>query len=151
MRLIKADEQQIEQILPLLAILFNQEAEFDFDAALSRQALLEIMANEDVGAILVAELDGKLVGMLTLLYTVSTALGGRVAILEDMVVAEQVRDKGVGQKLIAFAKQVALEKQCKRISLLTDADNTAAQRFYLRNGFFSSGMRVYRFLFPGAD
>ena len=82
--------------------------------------------------------------MVSLLYTVSTALGERVALLEDMVVAEQERDKGIGSRLlgeaVAFAKLVG----CKRITLLTDGANRAAQRFYQGHGFDVSTMLPMR-------
>ena len=40
-----------------------------------------------------------------------------------MVVLPQVRNQGVGSKLLDYAIQFAKEQGCQRISLLTDSDN----------------------------
>jgi ribosomal protein S18 acetylase RimI-like enzyme len=78
--------------------------------------------------------------MVNLLYTVSTALGARVALLEDMVVAPQARGRGLGSALLTHAIAHARSQGCRRITLLTDGVNDSAQRFYARHGFTGSGM-----------
>jgi GNAT superfamily N-acetyltransferase len=82
--------------------------------------------------------------MVNLLFTVSTALGGRVAILEDMIVHPDHRGGGAGSKLlqggIAFARSVG----CRRLTLLVDRANGAAQRFYARHGLAPSEMLTMR-------
>jgi GNAT superfamily N-acetyltransferase len=93
-----------------------------------------------VGTILVAHENDALVGMVNLLFTESTALGSRVALLEDMIVLPAARGKGIGTMLMQAAFQAARAEGCKRITLLTDAKNAAAQRFYARHGFGRSSM-----------
>lgn len=87
---------------------------------------------------MVAKANGKIIGMVSLLYTVSTALGSRVAILEDMVVSAEHRGAGIGSTLLTHAIELAREKGCKRISLMTDQDNETAQHFYQKQGFAKS-------------
>ena len=82
--------------------------------------------------------------MVNLLYTVSTALGSRVAILEDMVVSPKIRGQNVGSSLIEYALDYARKQGCQRITLLTDSDNIAAHRFYERHGFSRSTMVPFR-------
>lgn len=79
-------------------------------------------------------------GMVNLLFTISTALGGRVAILEDMVVRPGYRSCGAGSKLLQAAMDFAKSAGCHRITLLTDRANESAQRFYKRHGFTLSEM-----------
>lgn len=133
----------------LLAALFAQEAEFRPDAARQRAGLEAILADPEAGRILVADAeagDGP-VGMAALLYTVSTALGGRVALLEDMVVAPRARGAGVGGALVEAALRRARADGALRVTLLTDGDNAAAQRFYRRHGFVRSTMVPFRHVF----
>ncbi|CUS41282.1 GCN5-related N-acetyltransferase [hydrothermal vent metagenome] len=78
--------------------------------------------------------------MVNVLFTVSTALGARVAIFEDMIVSPEVRGSGVGSKLLEYAISSAQVCGCKRITLLTDSDNISAQRFYAKHGFEKSAM-----------
>ena len=135
----------LDALCGLLAVLFSQEAEFAPDEAAARRGLTAIIEGPEVGCILVAcTPQGEVVGMVNLLWTVSTALGQRVALLEDMVVAPTTRGGGVGSQLIEAAIATAREAGCGRITLLTDADNTDAQRFYARHGFAASPMVPWR-------
>ncbi|MNY66030.1 putative phosphinothricin acetyltransferase YwnH [compost metagenome] len=70
----------------------------------------------------------------------STALGARVALLEDMVVDTGARGTGIGSALLEQAIAHARDSGCRRITLLTDGDNAAAQRLYRRHGFGRSPM-----------
>lgn len=128
----------------LLDQLFAQEAEFTPDHAAQQRGLAAIVADPALGEILVAVEDGRPVGMVSLLYTVSTALGARVALLEDMVVDARARGAGLGSALLQAAIVHAQRRGCRRITLLTDGDNLAAQRFYRRHGFAPSPMRPLR-------
>jgi len=87
--------------------------------------------------------------LLGVLFLPSTALGGRVALLEDMVVRPDARGGGAGSRLLAAAAEFARSAGCLRITLLTDAHNTAAQRFYGRHGFARSAMIPMRLLLGG--
>jgi GNAT superfamily N-acetyltransferase len=130
----------IPDLCDLLNLLFTQEAEFLPDRAAQQRGLASIIQQPEVGQILIARQADKAVGMVNLLYTVSTALGGRVALLEDMVVAPEMRGSGVGAQLLTRAIDVAKANGCLRITLLTDGVNEAAQRFYQRQGFVASPM-----------
>jgi GNAT superfamily N-acetyltransferase len=139
-----ATDGDIPALCELLALLFAQEAEFAPDASAQRRGLAGIIGDPRIGSILVAREDGAAVGMVNLLFTVSTALGERVALLEDMVVAPAARGRGVGAELLAHAIAHARARGCRRITLLTDGANEAAQRFYARHGFAASGMLPMR-------
>ena len=141
MRVIEqAKVEDIPALCQLLALLFSQEAEFAPDVAAQHRGLSMIIAQPEVGAVLVLKENGIALGMVNLLFTVSTALGERVALLEDMVVVPQLRGSGAGSDLLSRAVALAREKGCKRITLLTDGDNEAAKRFYARQGFVESPM-----------
>ena len=89
------------------------------------------------------------VGMVSLLFMSSTALGGRAAVLEDMVVRPNARGRGAGSRLLHAAVEFAQLAGCRRITLLTDADNVAAQQFYSRHGFKRSAMIPMRLVLNG--
>ena len=139
-----ASPADIPVLADLLAILFEQEAEFRPDRAAQLQGLGLIINNRDLGTILVARQQESIIGMVNLLYTVSTALGTRTALLEDMVIAPSARGAGIGSRLLAAAIDHARAVGCKRITLLTDQSNTAAQHFYAKHGFSASGMMPLR-------
>ena len=140
MHIEAATEADLPALTKLLAVLFAQEAEFTPNPEAQHRGLLRIITNREVGIILVAKEDETVLGMVILLYTVSTALGERVALLEDMVVGPEARGRGVGSHLLKRAVSVAEAAGCLRITLLTDQLNLSAQRFYKRHGFTPSSM-----------
>lgn len=139
-----ASEADIPALSELLSTLFSQEVEFKPDDAAQRKGLAAIIANPDLGAILVAREGASILAMVNLLFTISTALGERVALLEDMVAAPAARGTGIGSALLNHAIEFASNHGIKRITLLTDHDNHAAQRFYARHGFTASSMMPMR-------
>lgn len=143
-----ATAQDLPAMCALLTALFAQEAEFAPDAAAQTRGLAAILAHPETGTLLVARRDGQVVGMVNLLYTVSTALGAPVALLEDMVVHAGARGDGVGARLLDAAIAAARGRGCRRITLLTDDANVAAQRFYARRGFVRSPMVPLRLALP---
>lgn len=82
--------------------------------------------------------------MANALFTVSTAAGGRVVLLEDVIVRAAFRGRGHGRCLVERVMDWAQSEGATRVTLLTDADNAAALAFYGRLGFAPSGMRVLR-------
>lgn len=139
-----ATAHDLPELCALLGELFAQEAEFSADAEAQSRGLRRILAAPDTGEILLlAELDA-VIGMVSLLYLTSSALGSRVALLEDMIIAPGHRGGGHGDRLLRAAIDHARMRHCRRITLLTDHDNSGAQRFYGRHGFEMSQMRAMR-------
>jgi len=141
-----ASASDLPTLCDLLGILFSQESEFQPNVDLQRHALEQLLAMPHAATIWVAREAGQIVAMLSLQYVISTALGGRVAWLEDVIVHPQARGRRIGERLLKHALESARGEGCLRVSLLTDADNTAAQRFYQRQGFLPSRMRTMRWL-----
>ena len=139
-----AKSSDIPALCDLLESLFTQEAEFKSDRDAQVRGLKSVIENNDVGDILVVRDNDHVIAMVNILYTVSTALGARVGILEDMVVSSAGRGSGVGSKLLERAMEFAKEKGCQRITLLTDHDNEGAHRFYQKHGFSLSTMVAFR-------
>jgi ribosomal protein S18 acetylase RimI-like enzyme len=78
--------------------------------------------------------------MINLLFTISTAEGGFVILLEDLVVHTQYQNQGYGNKLLEHAIDFAKKKNFLRITLLTDRPENVAQAFFRKHGFVESSM-----------
>lgn len=139
-----AYEDDIPSLCTLLALLFEQETEFVPDPEAQRCGLATIIDNPAIGHVFVARDGDSVIGMANLLYTVSTALGERVALLEDVVVAPSHRRRGIGAQLINTVLAFARRQGCRRITLLTDTSNDTAQHFYAKHGFVRSAMMPMR-------
>lgn len=139
-----ATTSDIPMLAELLTTLFEQEAEFTPDREAQKRGLALIIENPGIGVILVAKQQNTAVAMVNLLFTVSTALGERVAMLEDMIVSPHARGMGIGAQLMQSAIAHARMAGCKRITLLTDESNVKAQHFYIKQGFTKSPMIPFR-------
>ncbi len=142
-----ATTADINDLAQLLHSLFSQDIEFTPDIEKQKAGLQQIIENPTIGEILVLKTDDRTLGMVSLLYSISTALGGKVAILEDMIIAEGFRRNGYGKQLLQEAIAFAKQRNCLRITLLTDFDNETAIRFYQRSGFNLSKMIPLRLVF----
>ncbi|KFL33312.1 MULTISPECIES: GNAT family N-acetyltransferase [unclassified Sulfurospirillum] len=142
----EAKSSDIESLIDLLTLLFSQEAEFTPHPEAQRAGLKMILEDATIGTIFVLKKEGEIIGMVSLLWTISTALGGKVAFLEDMIIAPQFRGEKCGTRLVEAAIEHAQKLTCKRITLLTDTHNHAAQRFYKRLGFVDSLMQPMRLI-----
>ncbi len=108
----------------------------------SAEALGAIAAS-DATRLLVARVDGAIVGSLTLVL-VRIPTGIR-AIIEDVVVDEQVRGQGVGQLLNEAALELARDAGAVTVDLTSRPSREAANRLYLRLGFVIRDTNVYRY------
>jgi GNAT superfamily N-acetyltransferase len=139
-----AARSDIPRLVELLGELFSHEREFSPDPDKQREALEAILADRTRGRIFVAREGSELVGMASLLYTISTAEGGKAALFEDLIVDPQHRRKGVGGKLVNYVIQQARAEGVLRITLLTDLENDTALGLYRKLGFVDSPMQPMR-------
>lgn len=56
-------------------------------------------------------------------------------VLENMIVDQKYRNKGVGKALIAEIEKIAAEKNCTQIILVTEANRIDACKFYESAGY----------------
>ena len=141
---MRAQLGDVPALAGLLEELFASETEFEADRATQEEALRQLLSDPGDSAVFVARRAGRVVGMVSLLAQVSTVLGGPTYVLEDMVVTLAERDRGVGGQLLDHALAYADATGARRVTLLTDADNDSAHRFYARRGFTRSSMVVLR-------
>ena len=128
----------------LLGELFTLEADFTPDRAKQLAALRWILDHPAHGRLFVARDGDKVVGMANALVSVSTAEGGPVLILEDVILAASHRGGGHGRQLVEHVLGWAANEGMSRVTLLADKDNRDALDFYARLGFEESALVVRR-------
>ena len=144
MQIGNARLEDLPQLVSLLGLLFAQEKEFVPEPAKQERALAAILSDPQAGRIFAARDDGRVVAMASLLYTISTAQGGRAALFEDLVVLPAYRGRGIGSALLAHVVEQARHEGVLRLTLLTDRDNERAQALYRKCGFAESSMKPMR-------
>jgi ribosomal protein S18 acetylase RimI-like enzyme len=90
-----------------------------------------LLLNSEKDCVLVAELgDNKVLGLCSVQTLISTAEGGWVGLLEDLIVSADFRNQGIASKLIAEAVSWTESQGLKRLQLLADKNNGLALDFY---------------------
>jgi ribosomal protein S18 acetylase RimI-like enzyme len=96
-------------------------------------------------AVLVAELDGSVVGFVTVSPTHHWS-GEPEASIGELVVSPQAEGRGIGRALVEAAMLRAQEDGCARISVSTGAANDRARALYQRMGFEDEDVTTSRAL-----
>lgn len=134
MRVRRANAADIPAMVGLLRQLFAIEDESAFDPVVQARGLGLLLAAPHAAAFL-AEHDAVATGMATAQLLVSSARGGMVATIEDVIVDRALRGRGAGRALLAAAEAWARAQGCLRIQLLADRENRRALDFYGKIGF----------------
>ena len=138
--------EDLDELSGLLGELFSEESDFCPDQNKQLRGLRLIFEQPNRGRVFVLRQDRTIVGMINLLFTISTAEGGFVMLLEDLVVHKQFQGKGYGSRLLEYAIQFAKQKHFLRITLLTDRPELKSQALFRRYGFKESSMIPMRLL-----
>lgn len=138
--------EDLDELSVLLGELFSEESDFRPNRDKQLHALRLIFEQPNRGRVFVLRQDRTIVGMINLLFTISTAEGGFVLLLEDLVIHKTFQGKGYGSKLLEYAIAFAKQKNFLRITLLTDRPELRSQNFFKRHGFFESNMLPMRLL-----
>ena len=108
----------------------------------SREQLTE-MVQSPATLVLVARVDGRIAGSLTLaMFRIPTGLR---AWIEDVVVDGDARGNGVGEALNLRAIEEARKRGAVTVDLTSRPSREAANRLYQRLGFVARDTNVYRF------
>lgn len=134
-----AHSDDISVMAGLLAELFLIEDEFSIDIEKQIRGL-ELLLETDNCLVLVAEISGQVIGMISMQSLISTAMGERVGLIEDMIVSHEFRRIGIGRLLLSSMIENANSLGYGRIALGADRRNESAITFYQTFGFKTSNM-----------
>jgi ribosomal protein S18 acetylase RimI-like enzyme len=91
------------------------------------------------------DVSGTIAGILTLVvYRVPTGVRARI---EDVVVDESKRGKGIGEELVRFALKIAREAGADGVALTSNPKRVAANKLYQKIGFkgWETNLYFYKF------
>ncbi len=92
-------------------------------------------------SVLVAEIDGRVVGKIEL-YQAWKSTYGRFAVIRRFVIHKDYRSQGIGRRLMDAATERAREAGCSFIELSVDVTNPIPHSFYHREGFREDRVEV---------
>lgn len=85
------------------------------------------------------ELEGNVVGFLSIIIDYILYRADKVAVIEELMVSEKARGKGIGKALLEYATNYAKEKRCVLLELSSGFSREFAHQFYERQGFEKAG------------
>jgi GNAT superfamily N-acetyltransferase len=129
-----------ESDLPAVSALYEQLQldDYNYRPASSRAiaATFRAIARDRNHHLLVATLGNQVVGTLHLMIFRHLGHGLHpVAIVENVVVLDAMRSRGIGERLIDEAARIAERNRCYKMSLTTNLKRPRAHRFYERLGW----------------
>jgi GNAT superfamily N-acetyltransferase len=137
-----AEREDVRAILALLAddelASHPERAGHGEDLAPYLEAFDEIAADPR-SDLYVATVGARVVGTFQLtVHRHLTYGGGRVAVVESVHVASDLRRRGVGEAMMRLAVDEARQRGCHRVQLTSNKRRRDAHRFYERLGFVAS-------------
>ena len=127
-----------ERLIPQLKLTVPPPSRRQVDALVSSKSSILLIARDP------DEL-APIAGVLTLIvYRVPTGIRARV---EDVVVDESMRGKGIGEALMRHALSMAREAGADGVALTSNPRREAANRLYQRLGFkpWETNLYFYKF------
>jgi ribosomal protein S18 acetylase RimI-like enzyme len=148
-KVVTASIEDLPGLTDLVVDLFAASDEFDSNHDVQERGLALILEQPSRGRIFVVRNETRIIGMVNLLFTISTAMGGFVILMEDVIVHPAHRGQGYGTMLLDHVIEFAKQKDFKRITLLTDKISAESQHFFRKNGFEYSNMIPMRRIISG--
>jgi GNAT superfamily N-acetyltransferase len=129
----KATKDDMPKVLELIQELANFENEPDAVEVTSEELKEAGFGADPLFQCFLAVSDGEIVGMALIYFRFSTWKGKAIH-LEDLVVKENMRGKGIGQALYAEVMKYALKEGVRRVQWEVLDWNERAIKFYERSG-----------------
>lgn len=144
LRIETASLDDLNELTKLVMELFELQSDFQPNKKVQQHGLELILENPARGRIFVIRNDDKIIGMINTLFTISTAEGSFVVMMEDVVIHPDHRGQGYGSHLLEYVIEFSKEKGFKRITLLTDRVSKDSQKFFIKHKFVHSGLTPMR-------
>lgn len=141
MEIRKAELNDLDEVLEVLNELYHGEIQYDIFSKLYKERI------DNENSCYIVAIDGdKIVGVLISEITHQLHRTKKSSFIEDLVVREEYRNKGIGKQLVEAAIKYAKQLECEVIELTSYITNEKAHRFYERNGFEKHSYKFKQYL-----
>ena len=129
-----ATSSDVSEIFKLIKALADFE-KLSHEVTATEEILRKnLFVERKMAEVILAEVDGKIVGLALFFHNFSTFLGKPGIYLEDLFVLPEMRGQGVGMKLLSKLAEIALERDCGRLEWSVLDWNQKAIDLYLSIG-----------------
>ena len=132
----KCDEKDLLEILDLMNELVEfTDSPFNFSIKSLKENFIEMGKGPQIYKNYVAVNDGKVIGFISIILYKTLFHRGGTALINELIINKNHRDKGIGRILINKAKEVAIAKGIDEMEVGTSIKNMPAHMFYKKCGF----------------
>ena len=133
MKIKKVEFSKIHAVLDLIDEFNREKAKRPNEEMLSQ--IYQSLTNNG-GCVVGAYWEHKLVGTCTLNLCPNFSWSGQpYAMIENVIVTQSQRNKGIGKALLTFAKEYAFNAGCYKVALMTGSKKEQTLKFYESAGF----------------
>jgi ribosomal protein S18 acetylase RimI-like enzyme len=136
----RINENDLNEVANLYTLFWNEK----MNLSKMKEKFTEISTNSNY-IILVAETNGKVSG--TIQGIICEELYGECLpflVMENFVVAENTRGKGIGRKLLTELEKIGKASGCTQILFITETERKDTIRFYEKLGFNSVSHKGFK-------
>jgi N-acetylglutamate synthase-like GNAT family acetyltransferase len=135
----ESSNKDIPSILNLLYELERPKPLDDNEIKIFKNKIFDYFSDSKK-IILVAEQDGKIVGIVSIIYLQRLNRAKPEMYIPELIVTEKLRHSGIGEKLIQYCFDLAKKKSCYRIRLESGNQRKESHKFYKTIGFEQSAL-----------
>lgn len=133
--ILKAKPEHAHEVKDLLKQLGYESQESELITALSQQ--------DPNSEVFIAKKGTQVIACMSLIYFYYFPIQKSVCRITAIVVNEDMRNTGVGKKLVQFATTQAATKSCAQLEVTTSLARKSTQAYYERIGFKKASYRYY--------
>ena len=109
------------------------------------KAYQEVLEHPTMFLLVAENQAGEIIGLASMTRRPQLRLTANLVTIDELVVADHARGKGVGKKLLEGAEAMARKLGARRLELETNrARESYRRRFYVKNGFTEADSAVMR-------
>ena len=141
MEIRKVTLNDIDSVFELLNQLYKNKIRYEIFSEIYKSKL-----EDNNSYYIVAVEDDKIVGVLISEIQVKIHRAKKQCFVDDLIVDENYRNRGIGRQLLQNAVDYAKDQDCEVIELTSYRDNVNAHRFYENNGFKKHSYKFKQYL-----
>lgn len=126
-----------DEIDTLLSMMKNFYAidNYEYNAEIGKKTALELIENKQLGRLYIIKENLDYVGYIALTFGFSFEYNGRDALIDELYIEENWRNKGIGKLAIEFIVQQTKQLGVNAIHLEVEQHNKSAYELYRKSGF----------------
>ena len=131
----------LDEIFNLLNQLYDNKLNYE-----KFKEIYKMKLNDKNSYYIVAIENNKIIGVLTLELQIKLHRAKKQSFIEDLIVDESYRNRGIGKALLQNAVNYAKNNDCEVIELTSYINNEKAHKFYQNNGFIKHSYKFKQYL-----